>query len=362
MRLFKKKLISILIPTYNEEKNIVKLINDIKHHLKEIDYEIIIIDDESDDQTAQNILELNSNKVKLIQREYDRGLIQSVKFGIQIINGEYFVVMDGDGQHTAKDLKKIINELYAGGDVVIGIRNFKKISSSLSFFRKASSRIFNKLIKINLRIEVKDPLSGFFGAHIKVLNKKFYQLDSSGFKILLDLIFSIKNKKFNIKQEYIEFLPRYHGTSKLNFFNIFEFGSQMLSFLLQGIVSPKVISFLIVGFLGSIIHFSVLFVSLYFFEIKFIYSHTAAILFANVFNFYLNNLITFSDNKYKGFNIIKGYLKYLTVNFFGILANIGSAGFIYSSSGNKAILSSLIGVIIEIVFKFSLSKSFVWKK
>ena len=159
MRLFKKNLVSILIPTYNEEKNIVKLINDIEFHLKDIDYEIIVIDDKSRDKTAYKILELNSNKVKLIQREVDRGLIKSIKFGIQIVNGEFFVVMDGDGQHSAKDLRMIINELNLGNELVIGIRNFKDITSSLSYFRKASSKFFNKLIKINLQIKIHDPLT-----------------------------------------------------------------------------------------------------------------------------------------------------------------------------------------------------------
>ena len=362
MRLFKKNLVSVLIPTYNEEKNIIKLINDIKFHLKDIDYEIIVIDDKSHDKTAYNIIDLDSNKVKLIQREYDRGLIKSIKFGIQVTNGEFFVVMDGDGQHSAKDLRMIINELYLGNELVIGIRNFKDISNSLSYFRKLSSKFFNRLIKIILRIGINDPLTGFFGAHVKILNRKFFQLDSSGFKVLLDLIFSIKNKKYIIKQKYIEFLPRNHGISKLDLFNVFEFVSQMLSFLTQGIISPRVIAFLIVGLLGAIIHFSALFVFYYILDIKFIFSHIISIFIANIFNFILNNSITFSDYKFRGMNMIKGYIKYLLINFVGIMANIGSAGFIYSSFGSKAVHASLLGVIIEVVFKFSLSKSFVWRK
>ena len=110
MRKFIEKKISIVIPTLNEESNIIQLINEINNELSDIDYEIIIVDDGSTDATAKKILnEFKDNQsVKLIQRQHDKGLVQSIKFGLQSITGEYFVVMDGDRQHSPSNIKTLL--------------------------------------------------------------------------------------------------------------------------------------------------------------------------------------------------------------------------------------------------------------
>ena len=85
MRKYIKNRLSIIIPTYNEANNIISLTTEIIDLMKDRDYEILIVDDGSTDSTVENIfVHHNDNKnIKVFQREYDRGLLQSIKFAFQ---------------------------------------------------------------------------------------------------------------------------------------------------------------------------------------------------------------------------------------------------------------------------------------
>ena len=115
MRKFIPKKISIIIPTLNEENNIIILINEIISQMEKKDYEIIIVDDGSTDLTVNNILDKfdKNEKVRLLQRQSDKGLVQSIKFGLQSMTGEYFVVMDSESKVSLAHVSKRINHLYS---------------------------------------------------------------------------------------------------------------------------------------------------------------------------------------------------------------------------------------------------------
>ena len=143
MRNYEKNKISIILPTFNESRNIKEVLNDLTKLLKKSNFEIIVIDDKSNDSTAKIILH-NFKKISniiLVQREMSRSLIDSVKMGIQISSGEICVVMDSDGQHTTKDLIKMLKEI-VNNDLVIGVRDLKNIKF-LSKTRIALSTFFN---------------------------------------------------------------------------------------------------------------------------------------------------------------------------------------------------------------------------
>ena len=250
MRKYIKTKISLIIPTFNEEGNIIKLITDAIKELESYNYEIIIVDDGSTDNTVENIFQQfeNNSNIIVIQREIDKGLVQSIKFALQLISGEFFVIMDGDGQHSPKDMKSLIKEL-DNFDLSIGSRELKNMTT-MSKTRVFLSRFFNMVVRTVISTKLSDPLTGFFASKVTLLNKKFFFLKSDGFKVLLDLIYSNKSQKIKITEKKINFYSRKSGKSKLGPQVIFSFMTQIISFILKGFISAKLIGFLIIGGLG----------------------------------------------------------------------------------------------------------------
>ena len=362
MRKYIKERLSIILPTYNEEKNIIGLIDEIFNLIKKRDYEIIVVDDGSTDSTVNKIFNnyYNNKNIKVIQREYDRGLLQSVKFALQSMSGEHFVVMDADRQHSPSDINYLIENLNVY-DLVIGVRdlkNLKQISQKRAFL----SKVFNKIIKLVLSVKISDPLTGFFAGKISLLNKKFFLLSNSGFKVLLDLIFSNKNKNIKICEKEINFNPRIQGYSKLSSQVAFSFLTQLISYIFSGLISSKFIGFIIIGGFGFIFHFGILLILYNFFEFSFYLSHLIATLFTATINFLANNYLNFYKNQVTSIkDLTPALIKYYLINLPGILTSLGAASFAYNVLTKNPLLASLIGVVLDTIFKYMISRTWIWK-
>jgi len=213
-------IISIIIPTLNEEKNIFKLYELIKKKLKFKNYEIIFVDDKSDDRTQSRILSLKKIKknVRYIFRK-KRNLSTAFLDGVKISKGKYIVLMDADLQHSPSDINSLFFEIKKNDlDIVIGSRFLNQSSnyskSIKSIVRLFISKVFISVINTLFGLNVTDPLAGFFICKKKSLgsNKFLYK---KGFKILLDYLI-VKKNKFKIKEIPIKVNKRLHGDSKLN--------------------------------------------------------------------------------------------------------------------------------------------------
>ena len=362
MRKFVKNKLSIIIPTFNEADNVNRLIDEIISEVQNEEYEIIIVDDGSTDDTVNNIFKnfKQNEKIKVIQREHDRGLLQSIKFALQSITGEFFLVMDGDGQHSPRDINLLLDELDKS-DLVVGSRDLNNMHS-MSKNRISMSKFFNQILSYVLSIKLSDPLTGFFAGKVSILNKKFYLLTNSGFKILLDLIFSNKNKKLKISEKKINFKTRNFGESKLSPQVAFSFITQIISYMFYGLISSKLVGFLIIGALGFVVHFGILIFNLNILDYSFYISHTIATLITASVNFLLNNYLNFYNSKINTFKkIMLSFFKYYLINLPGLLSNIGGATFAYNVLTKNPLISSSIGIILDTMFKYFVSKTWIWK-
>lgn len=210
---------SIVIPIFNEAKNIVKLSNLIRRELnKKFIYEIIFVDDNSQDG-SKIILKEQSKKNKnikfIIRINKQRDLTKSCLTGIKNTKYKYVLIMDGDLQHSPSDIPKLMKSLDEEKlDVVVGSRNFLKVyrNKSLNFLRYYASIFIKILLNIFLGYKTNDPLSGFFCFKKNILHRK--KLFGKGYKILSDIIYSSKNLK--IKDLEINFNHRRRGKSKMN--------------------------------------------------------------------------------------------------------------------------------------------------
>ena len=221
-------MISIVIPTLNEEKNIF-LISKKLLKLKNVS-EIIFVDDNSTDKTFHEIKNIKNKKVfGFLRRAQRRDLSKSVIFGIKKANNDVVLVMDCDLQHDSSYIYNMWKKFKKKKcDVIIGSRFEKKsLSGNLGFFRSMLSKLAIFLIGITFGNKSSDPLSGFFMCKKELINKNAHLYYAKGYKILFDILF---NSKGNLKTfDYnIVFKKRNYGKSKFNLSIIWLFIRQMI--------------------------------------------------------------------------------------------------------------------------------------
>jgi dolichol-phosphate mannosyltransferase len=214
------KTLTIIIPTYNEKKNIYNLIENILKIIKIKKLQIVVVDDDSKDGTY---LELKKIKKKyknffyIVRKNKKRDLTKSVILGFAKSKYHNILVMDADFQHNPLDIIKLIKIFFSSKyDFVIGCRRFdQNLKKNLKLMRFYSSLIITYIFNLLLGYKTSDPMSGFFIFKKKIFLRNKKKLYGSGFKILTDLIYSEKNLK--IKDIYINFDLRKYNKSKMNF-------------------------------------------------------------------------------------------------------------------------------------------------
>ena len=119
-----KTRISIILPTYNEAENIIFLIEQIVEELTNEDYEIIVVDDNSPDGTSNLVQQatLKFPNLRLLTRTLEKGLIPSIREGIEESRGSICIWLDTDLSMSPTLIKTLVNEIDLGADLVVGSR------------------------------------------------------------------------------------------------------------------------------------------------------------------------------------------------------------------------------------------------
>ena len=229
---------TIVIPVYNEAKNLQILIPKIYKVLKNIKFELIIVDDNSRDDTSKILKKFKKKNLHHLVRKKKRDLSKSCIDGFKKAKYKDIVVMDGDLQHKPSDLKKILNIFYKyNTDVVVGTRDlFADKEHNLNFLRLIASRTLILIVNILLGRKTSDPMSGFFMFKKKLFIKSQEKLVKKGYKILLDLLY-VKDQKIKVIDVNINFDSRIKGRSKMSLKILFN----LVYMILKKFVSEKVL-------------------------------------------------------------------------------------------------------------------------
>ena len=195
---------SIILPAYREAKNLDIIIDQIQNFMKGEIFEIIVVDDFSDDGTEQ-ILKKKQKKYRNLfyhlRKLPDKSLAKSILKGISLSKKNNIIVMDSDFNHKPKDLKLLINDYEKKNlDFIIGSRfeyfKFKKLK-----FRFILSYFFCIFLSILLGIKSSDSLSGFFILKKKIIKKNFKEKIFYGYgDFFFRLIYYIEKKKIQLQQ------------------------------------------------------------------------------------------------------------------------------------------------------------------
>ena len=216
----------LLIPTYNEALNIRTLINEIRSTFPEL--QILVIDDNSSDGTAEIIKQLivNDNKIGLLSRPEKTGLGNAYRAGFAWgleRNFEYFIEMDADHSHRVSDLEKLLEQ--AGKyDLTIGSRWIKGGEIiGWAKHREILSRFGSGYSRILLGLKVRDCTSGF-----RVFSKKaiksidFQNIQSNGYGFKVETLYRVHEAGLSVGEVPITFVERREGVSKMHSGIVFE--------------------------------------------------------------------------------------------------------------------------------------------
>ncbi len=208
---------TIVIPVYNEAKNLKILIPKIYKQLKNEKFELIVVDDNSNDETLQTLKKFRRKNFHHLIRKTERDLSKSCILGFKKARYKNIIVMDGDLQHKPSDLKKILYVYFKyNPDIAVGTRDLFKIKKhNLNFLRLLASRILILIVNLLLGNKTSDPMSGFFVFKKKIFQKSEKKMIKKGYKILLDLLY-IKNQNVEVIDVNINFDSRMKGKSKMN--------------------------------------------------------------------------------------------------------------------------------------------------
>lgn len=213
-------MFSIIIPTYNEKKNIAPIFR----NLKKINYnfEVIFVDDASNDGTDKAIKDLiRKNKKKninfLLRNNIERDLSRSVMDGVAIAKFKYILVMDADLQHDFNNVNLLFNNIINSDfDIIVGSRFIKKkIDSNLGLLRTILSLTIIFIINLLFEKKFTDPLSGFFVVKKKIIKEYKNNFFCRGYKILFDILYNSK-KNIKFKEIEINFKKRKFEKSKIS--------------------------------------------------------------------------------------------------------------------------------------------------
>jgi dolichol-phosphate mannosyltransferase len=209
--------LSVIVPTYNERENIAELIERIEGALREIPFELVIVDDNSPDGTSELATRsgMRYGNVRVMRRAGRLGLGSAVAYGLEMADGEVIAVMDADLQHPPELLPLMYQWVERGNSLVVASRYVRGgRATGLSTFRRFVSSCAVKLSHLLLpKVRgIKDPVSGFFMLRREVVDR--VKLNPTGFKVLLEIL--VEGKYGSVMELPYTFESREKGRSKLD--------------------------------------------------------------------------------------------------------------------------------------------------
>jgi dolichol-phosphate mannosyltransferase len=356
--------LAIVVPTYNEAGNVGPLIAQLEQTLGAVRWELIFVDDDSPDATAALVRELAllHPQVRCLRRVGRRGLAGACVEGMLATHAQFIAVMDADLQHDETLLPKMLQALRDEPlDLVVGSRYLSGGGlGEWSQRRKGLSSIATRLGQQVLGVDLSDPMSGFFMIRRLAFESCVHGLSSLGFKLLLDLVASAP-KPLRVRELPFQFRLRQRGASKLDRRVMWDFLMLLIDKQVGRWVPTQLVSFGLIGAMGMMIHMALLKSVLQLLSWPFVWAQSAATLLAMGFNFFLNNALTYQDQRLSGWAMWGGLLRFMLACGLGAIANVGVANYVFKDQAGW-MLSGLAGVLVGLGWNYGASSLFVWRR
>jgi dolichol-phosphate mannosyltransferase len=387
--------VSIIIPTYNESQNILRLIEAIRDNLlHDIFTEVVVVDDNSPDGTGTIVEKYihdmtrtdESNQrskqflVKAIHRYGKSGLISAILEGVASSSAEYILVMDADFSHSPQMIPIMVNELLHNPDHIVVASRYSKGGSVVGWpikrkiISKGATMIARRILKL---CNVSDPMSGFFACRRNMIES--IKIDTIGYKLLLEVLVKTNNRM--VKEIPYTFTDRKFGQSKMDFNIILDYIKAIWHLYRHGQKSKrqtlqtkeekrksvlflyKAGRFFTVGGTGLLVNYlvSYLLSNGILARLWYIEATIIGIACSITSNFFLNKAWTFEDRNFSARHTLKQY---------GLFVAISSAGaalqliilYLLVQSGEPYEISLILAVVIASMGNFLLNKKLTFRE
>ena len=209
--------ISVVVPTYNERENVAALLGTLVPALEGRDHEIVFVDDNSPDGTADAVREAARCNpcIRLVVRRGERGLAGAVIRGFNEASGGILGSLNADLSHDASVIPAMIEEIEAGAEMVVASRRIPGGGfRQWTWYRRLASDVATSLAKSALEVPLSDPMSGFYFLRRAVFERARDELQTAGFKVMLNLVVAANPSP--LREVPYWFKDRQRGSSKVS--------------------------------------------------------------------------------------------------------------------------------------------------
>ncbi len=354
--------ISILVPTYNEHDNVTALVERLGKALAGRKYEIVFIDDNSKDGTAEAARELASKyPVKVIVRTTERGLGSAVVHGFNVTTSDILCVIDADLQHPPEVVTDLIKAIENGADLAIGSRYVKGGGcEGWSLTRRIISKgaIFLSHLFLPRTRGIRDPMAGFFMLRRSVVQGA--RLQPTGYKILLEILIEGKFKK--VSEVPYMFKVREKGESKLKAKTQIDYLKHLYSLMKRSGELLRFIKFIVVGGSGVVVNLGTYTLLTRLLHMNEYGAQAIAFETSVISNFLFNNFFTFADRRANRVsNLLGKFIKFNLISLAGYGIQAASLWLFHFVIGWNDIVANGIGIIIATLWNYLLNMLWTWK-
>lgn len=361
------KQATIVLPTYNEAKNISQVLEQIfAQKIKNWNITVLVVDDNSPDGTGKLVAKLQKKYKKLhLLKGTKQGLGVAYTRGFAYVQknlkSEVIFEMDADLSHPAKLIPEFLKRIDEGADFVIGSRYVKGGGTpDFTFFRVLNSKVANLFARYIAGMrQVKDCTSGFRAIKTSVIQKiDFVTLGAKGYSFQQNLLYEALQQKIKVAEVPLVFYQRTEGESKMRMKDMVEFVQNSLKLGFR--TWEQFIKFCIVGGSGVIVNEGLLSLLTYVGGLQYQISSIIAIQASIITNFIFNNKWTFKKSSNES-HVMTKFAKFEGVSLIGAAINWGILVTLTEFAGMHILLSNLIGIIVATAWNYIINVFYTWK-
>ena len=355
--------LSIIVPTYDEAMNVQAFVSAVLEQIEKNDLrgEVVVVDDDSPDGTGDIVESMRADHpdLVLVVRKDERGASSAIVRGFEEARGDILCVMDADFSHPPDVMPRLVAPILSReADMAIASRYVEGGGvENWPLKRKLISK--GATLMARPITSVRDPMSGFFAIRRRVIEG--LELRPKSCKICLDIV--ARGDVENLVEVPFIFPERQAGESKLSNSIMTDYVSHLFALLFaKNSTFKRFFKFCVVGALGTLVNLSVLFASVEWLGLWYIYGAVLAYAIALIHNFTLNKLWTFGDRRSEAKVVLGSLGRYFLVTTGGLAINLTVLFILTDLFDIWYIYSQVFAIICEVVWNFSRSRAWAFKE